>query len=90
MQELKGMKELCFHHALLKKAILLHKRAAVRFDMNTAVNSFPRGLGIHTHMDISQGPIALLWSKMAFFKRVWRKVKVVSRPSPWWFHLHID
>ena len=33
----------------------------------------------YTHMDISQGPIALLWSKMAFFKRAWRKVKVLSR-----------
>ena len=32
-----------------------------------------------THMDISQGIGALLWSKMAFFKREWWKVKVMSR-----------
>ena len=33
---------------------------------------------IHTHMDISQGIGALLLSKMAFLKRVWQKVKVLS------------
>ena len=30
-------------------------------------------------MGISQGPIALLWSKMAFFTRAWQKVKVPQR-----------
>ena len=33
-----------------------------------------------THMDISQHIGALLWCKMALFKRVWWKVKVLPRP----------
>ena len=34
--------------------------------------------GKHTAMDKSLRTIAYLWSKMAFFKGVWYKVKVVS------------
>ena len=34
----------------------------------------------YTAMDKSLHTIACLWSKMAFFKWVWQKVKVLSRP----------
>ena len=36
---------------------------------------------LHTHKDINNGPMALLWSKMAIFKWAWWKVKVL--PHLW-------
>ena len=60
-----------FRHTLLKKAILEGKTCNGRFILQGTVC---------TQKSKSNGPIALLWSKIAFFKRAWRKVKVLSCP----------
>ena len=59
-------------HAHLKMGVLLHKEASRRFIMILAVYiQLPK-------MNVSRFAISL--SKIAFFKRAWQILKVLSRP----------
>ena len=69
----------------MKKAILLHKRAKVPFDLDLAVSGLSNEAlysGDHFCFDKR--------CKMAFFQSAWRKVKVLSRPGSLLIPIKLD
>ena len=54
---------------MLNHAITMGEIVVERMLLDNFVLTVVAKVIMNTHMDISQGPIAILWSKIAFFQR---------------------